>query len=80
MFTVLRRNSFTPQKNTYEIGTLALDLSTIVVSLTGSKQTSELENKCASLGDELQRRSVCPKCHKDNTAALRQILQAGDEN
>lgn len=50
------------------------------MSLTGSKQTSELENKCASLGDELQKRSVCPRCHKDNTAALSQILQAGDEN
>ncbi|KAL3378778.1 hypothetical protein AABB24_004616 [Solanum stoloniferum] len=45
-----------------------------------ARQTSELENKCASLGDELQKRSVCPRCHKDNTAALSQILQAGDEN
>ncbi|KAG5624317.1 hypothetical protein H5410_009535 [Solanum commersonii] len=76
----MQENSFTPQKDTYEVSTLALDLSTIIVSLTGSKQTSELENKCASLGDELQKRSVCPRCHKDNTAALSQILQAGDEN
>ncbi|XP_055804286.1 uncharacterized protein LOC129873256 [Solanum dulcamara] len=45
-----------------------------------ARQTSELENKCASLGDELQRRSVCPRCHKDNAAALSQILQTGDEN
>ncbi|MCE0482473.1 hypothetical protein HAX54_041270 [Datura stramonium] len=58
----------------------ALDSSTIIVSLTGSKQTSELENRCSSLGDELQRRSVCPRCHKDNTEALGEILQAGDEN
>lgn len=77
---MLQRNSFTPQKDTYGISTHALDCSTIIVSLTGSKQISELENKCASLGDELQRRSVCPRCHKDNAVALSQILQAGEEN
>jgi len=60
------------------MSTHALDLSTIFVSLTGSKQTSELENRCASLGDELQR-SVSPSCHRDNAEALGEILQAGDE-
>lgn len=45
-----------------------------------ARQTSELENRRSSLGDELQRRSVCPRCHKDNAEALGQILQAGDEN
>ncbi|XP_016509297.1 uncharacterized protein LOC107826783 isoform X2 [Nicotiana tabacum] len=45
-----------------------------------ARQTSELENRCASLGDELQKRSVCPSCHRDNTEALSEIVQAGDEN
>ncbi|XP_016465663.1 uncharacterized protein LOC107788503 isoform X1 [Nicotiana tabacum] len=45
-----------------------------------ARQTSELENRCASLGDELQRRSVCPSCHRDNTEALGEIVQAGNEN
>ncbi|XP_016561461.1 uncharacterized protein LOC107860580 [Capsicum annuum] len=44
-----------------------------------ARQTSELENRCSALGNELQRRSVCPRFHKDNTEALGQILQEGDE-
>lgn len=43
--------------------------------LTGNKQISELEVKCASLGDELQRRFLCPRCHQDNSESLDVILQ-----
>ncbi|XP_059643158.1 uncharacterized protein LOC132285017 isoform X2 [Cornus florida] len=44
------------------------------------KQTSEFEEKCASLGEELQRRCVCPSCHSDNVEQLGGILQASDGN
>ncbi|CAN1162806.1 hypothetical protein LINPERHAP2_LOCUS24682 [Linum perenne] len=30
------------------------------------RQTSELEQTCAVLGEELQKRCACPNCHKDN--------------
>lgn len=48
----------------------------IIVSLTGNKQISELEPMCASLGEELQKRCVCPSCHLDNVEALGEIFQA----
>ncbi|CAL5325177.1 unnamed protein product [Camellia sinensis] len=50
------------------------------MSLTGNKQTSEFEERCASLGEELQRRCICPSCHLDNVEALDGILQASDGN
>ncbi|RZC69390.1 hypothetical protein C5167_032494 [Papaver somniferum] len=37
--------------------------------------TTESEEECASLGEELQRRSKCPDCHLDNVGALGEILQ-----
>ncbi|CAL5370001.1 unnamed protein product [Camellia sinensis] len=43
-------------------------------------QTSEFEERCASLGEELQRRCICPSCHLDNVEALDGILQASDGN
>ncbi|KAF5961755.1 hypothetical protein HYC85_002964 [Camellia sinensis] len=42
--------------------------------------TSEFEERCASLGEELQRRCICPSCHLDNVEALDGILQASDGN
>ncbi|XP_075501209.1 uncharacterized protein LOC142539554 isoform X1 [Primulina tabacum] len=39
-----------------------------------SKQMLELEEKCASLGDELQRRFFCPRCHKDNSEKMSEIF------
>ncbi|KAG8384763.1 hypothetical protein BUALT_Bualt04G0152400 [Buddleja alternifolia] len=43
-----------------------------------SKQTSELEEKCAALGDKLQKRFLCPRCHQDNSEELGEILQMSD--
>ncbi|XP_047312853.1 uncharacterized protein LOC124916165 [Impatiens glandulifera] len=43
-------------------------------------QTSELENTVTSLGEELQRRCICPYCHADNADALDRMLRATDEN
>ncbi|KAG6716796.1 hypothetical protein I3842_04G066600 [Carya illinoinensis] len=40
-----------------------------------TRQTSELEVTCASLGEELQRRCACPSCHLDNVEALGKLLQ-----
>ncbi|KAL8043975.1 hypothetical protein ABFX02_08G017600 [Erythranthe guttata] len=45
-----------------------------------SRQMSELEEKCAALGDELQERFSCPRCHQDNSEELGQILQISDGN
>ncbi|PSS30422.1 Kinesin-like protein [Actinidia chinensis var. chinensis] len=45
-----------------------------------TSQTSEFEEKIASLGEELQRRCICPSCHVDNAMALNEILQASDGN
>ncbi|KAI5665583.1 hypothetical protein M9H77_15436 [Catharanthus roseus] len=42
------------------------------------EMTTEQEEKCASLGDELQRRLSCPSCHRDNSEALHDFLQAMD--
>ncbi|CAH9088867.1 unnamed protein product [Cuscuta epithymum] len=39
-----------------------------------NEQTGVLENQCASLGDELQRKLACPKCHQDNSEQLGGIL------
>lgn len=47
-------------------------------TLIGNKQTSELEEKCATLGDELQKRFQCPYCNQDNSAELSEILQPCD--
>ncbi|KAK6155139.1 hypothetical protein DH2020_009387 [Rehmannia glutinosa] len=40
--------------------------------------TSELEVKYAALGDELQQRFLCPRCHQDNSEELGEILQISD--
>ncbi|XP_027073749.1 uncharacterized protein [Coffea arabica] len=40
-----------------------------------TRQTSELEEKCASFRDELQRRFQCPSCQRDNSEALDVLLQ-----
>lgn len=45
-----------------------------IVSLTRNTQTSELEEMCASLGEELQKRCMCPTCHFDNVEALGEIF------
>ncbi|KAL6551528.1 hypothetical protein OROGR_007682 [Orobanche gracilis] len=37
--------------------------------------TSDLEGKFAALGDELQKRFLCPRCHHDNSEELGEILQ-----
>ncbi|GMY13527.1 Spindle assembly checkpoint component [Fagus crenata] len=50
------------------------------VSLTGNKQTSELEVTCASLGEELQRSCICPSCHLDNVEALSGFGQVNEAN
>ncbi|KAK2996761.1 hypothetical protein RJ639_025960, partial [Escallonia herrerae] len=42
------------------------------------RKTSEFEETCASLGDELQKRCVCPSCHLNNVEALGGILQKTD--
>ncbi|KAK6928255.1 hypothetical protein RJ641_006846 [Dillenia turbinata] len=49
---------------------------TDVFYLTKNKQNSELEEACASLGEELQKRCVCPSCHRDNVEELGGLLQA----
>lgn len=43
-----------------------------------TRQTSELEVTCASLGEELQRRCACPSCHLDNVEALGKLLQVNE--
>lgn len=48
------------------------------LSLTGNKQTSELEENCAAFGDELQKRFLCPRCNQDNSAELGDIIQPND--
>uniref|UniRef100_A0A2N9ELD9 Uncharacterized protein n=1 Tax=Fagus sylvatica TaxID=28930 RepID=A0A2N9ELD9_FAGSY len=50
------------------------------VSLTGNKQTSELEVTCASLGEELQRSCICPSCHLDNVDVLSGFDQVNEAN
>ncbi|XVF14183.1 hypothetical protein REPUB_Repub09cG0035200 [Reevesia pubescens] len=44
------------------------------------KQTSKLEEICASLSEELQKRSICPSCHSVNLEALGGILQENEAN
>ncbi|KAL3629292.1 hypothetical protein CASFOL_026514 [Castilleja foliolosa] len=39
---------------------------------------SELEGKCADLGDELQKRFLCPHCRQDNSGKLGEILQTSE--
>ncbi|KAG6382852.1 hypothetical protein SASPL_157431 [Salvia splendens] len=41
--------------------------------------TSELEEKCAAFGDELQKRFLCPQCNEDNSAELGAIIQPSGE-
>lgn len=55
-------------------------LLAIPFALTGNKQMPELEEKCAAVVDELQKRFSCPRCHQDYTEELRQILQISDES
>nr|XP_024928614.1 uncharacterized protein LOC107415455 isoform X2 [Ziziphus jujuba var. spinosa] len=45
-----------------------------------TRQTSELEEMCASFGEELQKRCVCPTCHLHNVEALGEIFQANEAN
>ncbi|KAK3227801.1 hypothetical protein Dsin_007663 [Dipteronia sinensis] len=40
------------------------------------QQTSELEQTCALLGEELQKRCICPCCTTQNVEAMGDILQA----
>ncbi|KAL4367790.1 hypothetical protein GQ457_05G010280 [Hibiscus cannabinus] len=49
-------------------------------SLTGNKQTSELEKTSASISEELQKRCICPSCQTVNVEALGGMLQANDAN
>ncbi|KAJ6298567.1 hypothetical protein OIU76_019675 [Salix suchowensis] len=44
------------------------------------RQTSELEQNCASLGEQLQNRCICPICRADNVEALGGVLQANNAN
>ncbi|KAK4804260.1 hypothetical protein SAY86_004077 [Trapa natans] len=44
-----------------------------------TRQSSELEQQCNQLVEELQRKSICPQCQKDNVDALKDILQSGEE-
>lgn len=48
--------------------------SSWVMSLTRNKQSSELEATCGSLGEELQKRCMCPRCHLDNLEAISELL------
>ncbi|CAJ2669794.1 unnamed protein product [Trifolium pratense] len=45
-----------------------------------TKLSSKLEATHSSLGEELQNRSMCPRCHMDNLEALTASLQANEEN
>ncbi|KAL3612044.1 hypothetical protein D5086_003064 [Populus alba] len=44
------------------------------------QQTSELEQDCASLGEQLQNRCICPICRADNVEALGGVLEANKAN
>lgn len=50
------------------------------IFLTGNKQSSKLEATHSSLGEELQNRSKCPRCHLDNLESLSAVLQANEED
>ncbi|XP_021599804.1 uncharacterized protein LOC110605505 isoform X2 [Manihot esculenta] len=43
------------------------------------RQTSKLGQIYASLGEQLQKRCVCPICHTDNVESLRGIFQADEQ-
>ncbi|XP_027335986.1 uncharacterized protein LOC113849931 isoform X2 [Abrus precatorius] len=45
-----------------------------VTSLTGNKQSSKLEATYSSLGEELQRRCMCPSCHLDNLDSFSELV------
>ncbi|XP_038716869.1 uncharacterized protein LOC120010214 [Tripterygium wilfordii] len=45
-----------------------------------TRQTSELEQTCALLGEELQKRCICPHCHLDNVENLSGIPQTNEVN
>ncbi|XP_019461837.1 PREDICTED: uncharacterized protein LOC109361015 isoform X2 [Lupinus angustifolius] len=42
-------------------------------------QSSELEATYSSLGEELQKRCMCPSCHLDNLEAVSELLVANEE-
>lgn len=42
--------------------------------------SSKLEATYRSLGEELQNKSMCPRCHVDNLEALTAVLQANEGN
>lgn len=50
------------------------------ISLIENTQTSKSEESCVVLGEELQRRCVCPCCQLDNMEALKGVPQANMEN
>ncbi|XP_052304730.1 uncharacterized protein LOC7495933 isoform X4 [Populus trichocarpa] len=45
-----------------------------------TRQASELEQNYASLGEQLQKRCVCPLCRADNVEVLGGVLQANEAN
>ncbi|KAK7339438.1 hypothetical protein VNO77_20104 [Canavalia gladiata] len=63
----------------YLIGAVVLIVSASVMSLTGNKESSKLEATYNSLGEELQRRCMCPGCHLDNLDLVGELV-ANQEN
>ncbi|RXH69386.1 hypothetical protein DVH24_037170 [Malus domestica] len=45
-------------------------------TLKATKETSELEQICATVGETLQSRCVCPSCHFDNVEVLGGLIQS----
>ncbi|XP_050104046.1 uncharacterized protein LOC126583628 isoform X1 [Malus sylvestris] len=43
-----------------------------------TRQTSELEQICATIGETLQSRCVCPSCHFDNVDVLGGLIQSSE--
>jgi len=57
-----------------------ISIISAAIFLTGNKLSSKLEATYSSLGEELQNRSMCPRCHVDNLEALTAVLQANEGN
>ncbi|XP_008230692.1 PREDICTED: uncharacterized protein LOC103329940 [Prunus mume] len=45
-----------------------------------TRQTSELEQICATVGEKLQRRCICPGCHLDNVGVLGGLMESSEAN
>ncbi|XP_021815746.1 uncharacterized protein LOC110758099 isoform X2 [Prunus avium] len=45
-----------------------------------TRQTSELEQICATVGEKLQRRCICPSCHLDNVGVLGGLMESSEAN